>query len=48
MKWWKGPAQLALSLIVVMLAAQAQAAEKIVISNWDAYMPKDLLDRFQG
>lgn len=48
MKWWKRPAQLALSLIVVMLAAQAQAAEKIVISNWDAYMPKDLLERFKA
>ena len=24
----------------------ASAAEKIVISNWDAYMPADLLERF--
>jgi spermidine/putrescine transport system substrate-binding protein len=26
----------------------AVAAGKIVISNWDAYMPKDLLDRFKA
>jgi len=27
---------------------QVQAAEKIVISNWDGYMPKDLLERFKA
>ena len=48
MKSWKRSVQLALSLMVMMLAAQAQAAEKIVISNWDGYMPKDLLDRFKA
>src|SRR6478609_6977355 len=29
-------------------ASRAQAAGKIVISNWDAYMPKDLLERFKA
>lgn len=48
MSSWKRSVQLALSLIVMMIAAQAQAAEKIVISNWDGYMPKDLLERFKA
>jgi spermidine/putrescine transport system substrate-binding protein len=36
---------LALSAPTVGLA---EAAEKLVISNWDAYMPKDLLERFKA
>lgn len=48
MKSLKRSAQLALSIMAIALAAQAQAAEKLVISNWDGYMPKDLLDRFKA
>ena len=48
MKWWKKSAQVLLSVTVLVLAGEAQAAEKIVISNWDGYMPKDLLDRFKA
>ncbi|WP_193369471.1 polyamine ABC transporter substrate-binding protein [Pelagibius marinus] len=31
---------------VFAVTAQAGAAEKIVISNWDGYMPSDMLERF--
>jgi spermidine/putrescine transport system substrate-binding protein len=48
MKSLKRSAQLALSIMAIALAGQAQAAEKLVISNWDGYMPKDLLDRFKA
>jgi spermidine/putrescine transport system substrate-binding protein len=48
MKSLKKSAQLALSLMIMALAVQAQAAEKIIISNWDGYMPKDLLERFKA
>ena len=48
MKSLKRSAQLALSVMAIALAAQAQAAEKLVISNWDGYMPKDLLERFKA
>lgn len=48
MKSLKRSAQLALSIMAIALAAQAQAAEKLVISNWDGYMPKDLLERFKA
>jgi len=34
------------ALIAASLSAGAQAAEKIVISNWDGYMPADLLENF--
>lgn len=33
-------------LLVLVNAPAAQAAEKIVISNWDGYMPADLLENF--
>jgi spermidine/putrescine transport system substrate-binding protein len=48
MKSLKRSAQLALSIMAIALAGQAQAAEKLVISNWDGYMPKDLLERFKA
>ena len=38
----------AVAVLLLALAVQVQAAEKIVISNWDGYMPKDLLDRFKA
>jgi spermidine/putrescine transport system substrate-binding protein len=41
-------AQMALPAIAIAMAVQADAAEKIVISNWDGYMPKDLLARFKA
>ena len=48
MKSLKRSAQLALSIMAIALTGQAQAAEKLVISNWDGYMPKDLLERFKA
>ena len=30
----------------ITMAAGAAQAEKIVISNWDGYMPADLLEKF--
>ncbi len=33
-------------LLALVSAPAAQAAEKIVISNWDGYMPADLLEKF--
>lgn len=36
----------AAALAVGVMAAPAGAADKIVISNWDGYMPADLLDNF--
>src|SRR5690348_9414841 len=36
----------ALALAATM--PRAEAGDKIVISNWDAYMPKDLLERFKA
>jgi spermidine/putrescine transport system substrate-binding protein len=47
MKSWIRLAQLALSALVVLGGGAAAAQEKIVISNWDGYMPKDLLERFK-
>src|SRR6185503_5273888 len=38
----------AVAVLLLALSVQVQAAEKIVISNWDGYMPKDLLDRFKA
>jgi spermidine/putrescine-binding protein len=32
--------------LLIAFGGQVHAAEKIVISNWDGYMPKDLLERF--
>jgi spermidine/putrescine transport system substrate-binding protein len=40
--------RLALSVVALLLGTQVEAAEKIVISNWDGYMPKDLLERFKA
>ena len=37
---------LAVALTALLAAGPAVAADKIVISNWDGYMPADLLDRF--
>jgi spermidine/putrescine transport system substrate-binding protein len=31
---------------LLVAAGAAQAQQKIVISNWDGYMPKDLLENF--
>jgi len=36
----------AAALALAFAAAPAMAAEKIVISNWDGYMPADLLENF--
>ncbi|HTN97632.1 MAG TPA: extracellular solute-binding protein [Nordella sp.] len=33
---------------MLLAAGLAQAAEKIVISNWDGYMPKDLAEKFKA
>ncbi len=33
---------------VALSAGTGLAAGKIVISNWDGYMPPDLLERFTG
>ena len=38
----------ALGLGLWLAAGAAAAQEKLVISNWDAYMPPDLLERFQA
>jgi len=38
----------ALGLGLWLVAGAAAAQEKLVISNWDAYMPPDLLERFQA
>ena len=35
-----------LALTLTLQGAPSAAAEKIVISNWDGYMPPDLLERF--
>lgn len=48
MKSLKTPLRVALSLVALLFTAQAGAAEKLVISNWDGYMPKDLLERFKA
>jgi spermidine/putrescine transport system substrate-binding protein len=48
MKWWKTSAKVVLYAAALVLAGEAQAAEKIVISNWDGYMPKDLLEKFKA
>jgi spermidine/putrescine transport system substrate-binding protein len=36
------------ALALVAATPRAEAGDKIVISNWDAYMPKDLLERFKA
>ncbi|MFO1037883.1 MAG: spermidine/putrescine ABC transporter substrate-binding protein [Geminicoccaceae bacterium] len=41
---WLGCGALAMAVAAAALPARA---EKIVISNWDAYMPGDLLERFK-
>lgn len=41
-----GGATAVLMLTGTLIAGSAVAAEKIVISNWDGYMPADLLERF--
>ena len=33
---------------ISLIAGQASAQEKIVISNWDGYMPKDLPEKFKA
>src|ERR687897_967699 len=38
----------AMAALLIAFGVQAQGAEKIVISNWDGYMPKDLLERFKA
>jgi spermidine/putrescine transport system substrate-binding protein len=48
MKSWTRLAQLALSAVIILGGGAAAAQEKIVISNWDGYMPKDLLERFKA
>jgi spermidine/putrescine transport system substrate-binding protein len=46
MKWTRF-ARLAFSAAIIAIAGSAEAQEKLVISNWDGYMPKDLLERFK-
>ena len=41
-------AALALTAALTFAVPHAHAAGKIVISNWDAYMPKDLLEKFKA
>jgi spermidine/putrescine transport system substrate-binding protein len=48
MKSWTRLALLALSAVIILGGDAAGAQEKIVISNWDGYMPKDLLERFKA
>ena len=38
----------AAAVLSVFALSEAQAAEKLVISNWDNYMPKDLLEKFKA
>jgi spermidine/putrescine transport system substrate-binding protein len=45
---WTGFARLAFSAVIIAVAGTAEAQEKLVISNWDGYMPKDLLERFKA
>ena len=48
MNMWKhGAAAIAVASIVAVWSGAA-AAEKIVISNWDGYMPKDLPEKFKA
>jgi spermidine/putrescine transport system substrate-binding protein len=48
MNMWKhGAAAIAVAAIVAAWSGAA-AAEKIVISNWDGYMPKDLPEKFKA
>ncbi len=44
-KIWTGLAA-ALAVVVMLAAAPVAAAEKIVISQWDAYWPPELLENF--
>ncbi len=45
-KFNKLSAALLAGAAVLALAGTAQGADKIVISNWDGYMPADMLERF--
>jgi spermidine/putrescine transport system substrate-binding protein len=46
MKWMS--AVLAAGATMLLAAGLAEAADKIVISNWDGYMPKDLPEKFKA
>lgn len=46
MKWMS--AALTAGATMLLAASLAQAADKIVISNWDGYMPKDLPEKFKA
>ena len=48
MKTVKSIALAVAAFAAVAAIGQAEAAEKIVISNWDGYMPKDLLEKFKA
>ena len=45
-KFNKLSAKLLAAAAVLALTTGAQAADKIVISNWDGYMPADMLEKF--
>ena len=34
--------------LILVGGASAAFADKIVISNWDGYMPKDMAERFKA
>lgn len=46
LKWMS--AALAAGVTMLFAVGLAQAADKIVISNWDGYMPKDLPEKFKA
>jgi spermidine/putrescine transport system substrate-binding protein len=48
MNMWKHGAVAIAAASIVALWSGAAAAEKIVISNWDGYMPKDLPEKFKA
>ena len=48
MKMWKHAAAAIAVASIVAVWSGAAAAEKIVISNWDGYMPKDLPEKFKA
>ena len=37
-----------LALVALLLSATSALADKVVVSNWDGYMPKDIADKFKA
>ena len=44
----KGLIAASFAAVLLVAGTQAAMAEKLVISNWDGYMPKDMAEKFKA